>query len=126
MTPKQQARFLIKFAIDKDGMLDNTRVNEILAYVDKNFAPAKSLPILREFKHLAQNISFQTSSDIEFSGKLSDANLIQIKKFISENTQKKFNFSENENKELIAGIRVRAGDLIWENSLLQKFSRINK
>jgi len=126
MNAKQQARFLIKFAIDKDGMLDAIRVNEILAYVDKNFAPAKSIPILREFKHLAQNISFQTSSDIEFSGKLSEQSLSDIKKFISENTQKKFNFSEKENKELIAGVRFRAGDLIWENSLLQKFSRINK
>ena len=112
---QQLARQLFKLSV-ADGAVSAERVNGVLAYVEKH-RPANPVMVLRAYYRLVATELAKRHAVVAHAGPVSDAALA----LIAEAMSKRYRFAVTTTGKpcpgLLAGLRVRVGDDIFESSV---------
>lgn len=119
MRAKTWAQNMFKLCLDSEGRIDAARLSAMCEYASKNFAGGEAVAVLRAFRRLAGARIAKDSALVESAGPLGEEARRGIEAFVkSKNPMALAEFRENP--ELLAGVRIKIGDCIWENSARQK------
>ena len=119
MRAKNWAHVMARLCEGADGSVEPERVSAVCEYVSQNFAQEKSLKTLRLLERYLESKIERDCALVESAGALSAESKSLLEAFVkSKNSRARVDFAENP--ELIAGVRVRIGDSLWENSVKQK------
>jgi F-type H+-transporting ATPase subunit delta len=99
-----------------DGRLSEERVSGVLAYVEKH-PPAKPIAVLRAYNRLIAVEVAKGQAVIEHAGPVSDATLQAIAATMTSRYQRPVVASSKPNASLLAGLRIRVGDDVYESSV---------
>lgn len=111
--------------MDAYGNVDAKRVGAVCEYAKENLSREASLKVLRLVKKaLALKIG-RDEALIESAGALDETSQAALEAFVkSKNPSAKIEFAKNS--ELLAGVRVKLGDNVWENSAKQKLEQLSQ
>jgi len=98
-----------------DGRLSEERVAGVLAYVEKN-PPAKPVAVLRAYSRLVSVEVAKGQAVVEHAGPVTDATLQSIAASMTGRYQRPVVASAKPNASLLAGLRIRVGDDVYESS----------
>lgn len=119
---QQFARQLFTLSFDQ-GVLSGERVAGVLAYVDKH-SPAQSLALLKAYRRLITAEVARGQAVVEHSGAVSDAVLQDIARAMSAKYGRGITPVARRNDQLLAGLRVRVGDDVYEQSVAQQLAAL--
>ncbi len=105
--------FKLSFA---DGRLSEERVAGVLAYVEKH-PPAKPVAVLRAYGRLIAVEVAKGQAVVEHSGPVSDSILQAIAAGMTARYQRPVVASAKPDASLLAGLRIRVGDDVYESSV---------
>lgn len=112
---QQLAKQLFALSLD-NGVLSSERVAGVLAYVEKH-APAKSIAVLQAYQRLIAREVARGQAIVEHAGPI-DGNLLKsIEGAMSQRYHRPVAASAKASPELLAGLRVRVGDDVFETSV---------
>lgn len=112
---RRDARSLYKLSLGADGLLDAGRVTSILAALEAN-PPASYLPILRAYQRLVAAEVARGEARIEHAGPLSADEAALIAASFTKRYKRAVTPITTPNAALIAGVRVRVGDDVFDLS----------
>lgn len=99
-----------------DGALSPERVAGVLAYVEKH-RPPHTLAVLHAYQRLVAAEVARGQAVVEHAGSASPAALDAIAAALSKKYGRKVTASAKRNDALLAGLRVRVGDDVYESSV---------
>jgi len=99
-----------------DGRLSAERVGGVLAYVEKH-PPAKPIAVLRAYNRLVAVEVAKGQAVVEHSGPVGDSTLQAIAATMTSRYQRPVVASAKANASLLAGLRIRVGDDVYESSV---------
>jgi F-type H+-transporting ATPase subunit delta len=117
------ARQLFKLSLE-NGKVSAERVSGVLAWVEKT-RPASAIALLRAYKRLIETEIDRSRAVIEFAGDVSPAIFQQIAASMSAHFGRDIEAVPVARPELIAGIRVRVGCDIFENSVVSQLATLS-
>ncbi|RME73505.1 MAG: hypothetical protein D6781_00245 [Verrucomicrobia bacterium] len=120
---QQLARQLFKLSFE-DGQLSEERINGVLAWIDKH-RPVNATAILRAYKHLVNTEIARNRAIIEFAGDLEPEAFTRIAEAMSRRYNRKVTPAPVACPDLIAGVRVRVGCDIYENSIVSQLAKLS-
>ncbi|MFI3291046.1 MAG: F0F1 ATP synthase subunit delta [Opitutales bacterium] len=126
MTIKQQAKFLANFAKNSDGRFSKDKLIALFEYIKANMDSNKCLALLRQIKKIVSESEASFSVKVEYAGELSSADKDKLKDFINKTMNKDMDFSFEENESLIAGLKITASDILYENTLSSTLKSLGK
>jgi F-type H+-transporting ATPase subunit delta len=112
---QQQARLLFKLSF-ADGVLSAERVAGVLEYVEKH-RPAHTVAVLHAYQRLIAAEVARGQALVEHAGAVTDGLLRQIGDTMSRKYARHVTPVARRNDALIAGLRVRVGDDVYESSV---------
>ncbi|MFA6961458.1 MAG: F0F1 ATP synthase subunit delta [Opitutaceae bacterium] len=112
---QQLARQLFKLSL-VDGRLSEEQVAGVLGYIEKNQA-VNAVAILKAYHRLVSAEIARGSAIVEHSGPISDTLLASIAGALSQRYHRPVTATARENPALLAGLRVRIGDDLFESSV---------
>jgi F-type H+-transporting ATPase subunit delta len=112
---RQLARQLFKLSL-ADGAVSAERVSGVLAYVEKH-RPAHPLAILRIYHGLIAAEIAKSHALVEHAGPVADSVLKAIAAALTKKYSRPVTAAGRENQALLAGLRVRVGDDVYESSV---------
>lgn len=112
---QQLARQLFKLSF-VDGRLSSEQVAGVLAYVEKAHA-ANALAIVKAYQRLVAAEVAKGSAIVEHSGPVADSVLATIAASLSKRYNRPVTATAKANPALLAGLRVRIGDDLFESSV---------
>lgn len=119
------AKALLFSSINVEGRVDEQKIKEILIELRKQ-PRSKTLPIL---KALLSRVR-QKIRSYEGHVEIGSTNIHEISNILSQNLSDSFNSKidllSSTNNSLISGFRLRIGDDVYEDSLLQRINRLQK
>jgi F-type H+-transporting ATPase subunit delta len=116
------SRQLFKLSL-VDGVLSADRVAGVLAYVEKH-RPASPLAVLKAYQRLIAAEFARGQADVEYAGAVPDATLQSIAAAITKKYHRSIVVSSRKNDALLAGLRVRVGDDVYESSVAGQLSTL--
>jgi F-type H+-transporting ATPase subunit delta len=119
---QQLARQLFKLSL-VNGQLSAERVAGVLGYVEKT-KPARELAVLRAYQRLVVVELARHLAVVEHAGPVSDATVQQIAALFSKKYGRAITATARPNPSLLAGLRVRIGDDVYENSVAGQLSSL--
>ena len=111
----QLARQFFKLSI-VDGRLSEERVAGVLGYLEQH-PPAKPLAVLRAYRRLVAGEVAKGLAVVEHAGPVSPAALAAIASAMSARYARPVVAAAKPAAGLIAGLRVRVGDDVYESSV---------
>ncbi len=99
-----------------DGALSADRVAGVLAYIDKH-RPAQPLAVLKAYQRLIAAEIARGLAVVEHAGSVNDAVLAQITAAMTKKYSRKVTATTKRNDALLAGLRIRVGDDVYESSV---------
>lgn len=119
------AKALLSSSINGEGRVDEQKIKEILIELKKQ-PRSKTLPILKTLLSLVR----QKIRSYEGHFEIGSSNIDDISNILSQNLSDSFNSKidllSSINNSLISGFRLRIGDDVYEDSLLQRINRLQK
>ena len=119
------AKALLFSSINREGRVDEQKIKEILIELRKQ-PRSKTLPILKALLSLVR----QKIRSYEGHVEIGSSNIDKVSDILSQNLSDSFNSKINllssTNNSLISGFRLRIGDDVYEDSLLQRINRLQK
>ena len=112
---QQLARQFFKLSI-VDGGLSTDRVAGVLQYVEKH-RPANSLAVLKAYQRLIAAEIARGQAVVEHAGSLNDTVLSSVATAMTRRYQRPIASVARRNDTLLAGLRVRVGDDVYESSV---------
>ncbi|HEX9783879.1 MAG TPA: F0F1 ATP synthase subunit delta [Opitutaceae bacterium] len=112
------ARTLFKLSLE-DGRISSERVGAVLAWVERHMPP-RATAVLREYKRLVEEEIARNRAVIEFAGDISPSAFEEIAEAMSRRYGRSIEPVPVPRPELIAGVRVRVGCDIFENSIFSQ------
>ena len=112
---QQSARQYFKLSL-VDGMLSEERVAGVLAYIDK-YRPANTLAVLKVYQRLVAAEVARGRAVVEHAGPVSTSLLAGIAATMTAKYGRKITSAAKRNDALLAGLRVRVGDDVYESSV---------
>jgi F-type H+-transporting ATPase subunit delta len=112
---QQLARQLFKLSL-VNGQLSAERVAGVLGYVEKT-RPAHSLAVLKAYQRLVAAEVARNHAIVEHAGPVSDSLVQQVAASLSKRYNRPITAAARPDPSLLAGIRVRIGDDVYENSV---------
>jgi len=109
------ARQLFKLSFDQ-GALSGERVGGVLAYVEKT-RPAHTTAVLKAYQRLVATEVARGQAVVEHAGSVSDATLVTIAAAMTKKYSRPVTSVAKRNDALLAGLRVRVGDDVYESSV---------
>lgn len=99
-----------------NGVLSADQVAGVLAYIDKH-RPPQTLAVLKLYQRLVSAEVARGRAIIEHAGSVNDAVLAQIAAALSKKYARPVTPVAQRNDALLAGLRVRVGDDVYESSV---------
>ena len=112
---QQLARQLFKLSF-VNGELSAERVGGVLEYVEKHRS-AHLVAVLKAFQRLVAAEGARRQAGIEHAGPVSDALLASIETAMTQRYGRRVTSVPRRNDRLLAGLRVRVGDDVYESSV---------
>lgn len=109
------ARQLFKLSL-VDGRISAERVTGVLGYLEK-ISPAHPLAVLKAYHRLVAVELAKSQALVEHAGKVSDTVLQSIAAAMTKKYGRPIAASARANPALLAGLRVRVGDDVYESSV---------
>jgi F-type H+-transporting ATPase subunit delta len=106
-----------------DGRLSEERVAGVLGYVEKT-PPAKPLAVLRAYRRLVATEVAKGLAVVEHAGPVAPATLSDIAAAMSSRYARPVTASAKPVPGLLAGLRVRVGDDVYESSVSGQLSAL--
>jgi F-type H+-transporting ATPase subunit delta len=106
-----------------DGVLSSERVAGVLAYIEKH-RPAHTLAVLHAYQRLVTAEIARGQAIVEHAGPVSDAVLRQIGDTMTKKYRRNVVPLARRNDKLIAGLRVRVGDDVYESSVAGQLANL--
>lgn len=118
MNSKLEAKALSEETLNGDANIDAARLGAVCDYIcDSKYSPERKIRILRGIRKLLKPVALGQSALIECSGPLKGETIQKLEKFVEDATGRRgIKFEIRENPELLGGVRIKCGDLIWERS----------
>lgn len=112
---QQLARQFFKLSV-VDGSLSADRVAGVLQYIEKH-RPAGSVAILKAYQRLVAAEVARGQAVVEHAGSINDAILASIATAMTKKYGRPVTSVARRSDALIAGLRVRVGDDVYESSV---------
>jgi F-type H+-transporting ATPase subunit delta len=112
---QQLARQFFKLSV-VDGALSADRVAGVLQYIEKH-RPAGSVSILKAYQRLVAAEVARGQAVVEHAGSINDAILASIAAAMTKKYGRPVTSVARRSDTLIAGLRVRVGDDVYESSV---------
>jgi F-type H+-transporting ATPase subunit delta len=112
---QQLARQLFKLSLI-DGRISAERVTGVLGYLEK-IQPAHPLAVLKAYHRLVAVELAKSQAIVEHAGAVSDSILQTIAASMTKKYGRAITASTRANPKLLAGLRVRVGDDVYESSV---------
>jgi F-type H+-transporting ATPase subunit delta len=120
---QQIARQLFKLSV-VDGTVSADRVAGVLAYVEKH-RPANPMLVLQAYRHYIARELARSHAVVEHAGPLADGALRSIEGALAQKYKRPVTATALHNAELIAGLRVRIGDDVFESSIAGQLEQLS-
>ena len=117
------ARQLFKLSI-VDGVVSPDRVAGILQYIEKH-APAHSVLALKAYRRLIATELAKSEAMIEHAGTVAAPALNAIAATMTKKYGRTITTATRPNPKLLAGLRVRVGDDIYESSVSSQLATLS-
>ncbi len=111
----QTARQFLQLCL-QDGRIDPTLVGGVLEYWEKH-PPAHPIAVLKAFHRLVAIELAKSEALVEHAGGVGPGAVAAIAAAMSRKYNRPITASEQSNPALLAGLRIRVGDDIYESSL---------
>ena len=112
---QQLARQLFKLRL-VDGRVSADRVTGVLGYLEK-IQPAHPLAVLKAYQRFVATELAKSQAVVEHAGAVSDSILQTIAASMTKKYGRAITASSRDNPALLAGLRVRVGDDVYESSV---------
>lgn len=119
---QQHAKQLFKVSL-LDGVLSADHVAGVLAYVEKH-RPAHTVALLKAYQRLVAAELARSQAVVEHAGVLSDSILSEIAAAMSKRYARPIAGVARRNDALLAGLRVRVGDDLYESSVSSQLATL--
>ncbi len=116
------ARSLYELSLDA-GKISGERVTAVLAWVEKH-KPPHATAVLRAYKRLIEVEIARNRAVIEFAGDVAPSAFEDVAAAMSKRYGREIEPVPVPRPELIAGLRVRVGCDIFENSILSQLDAL--
>lgn len=120
---QQLARQLFKLSF-VDGRLSSEQVAGVLAYVENAHA-ANAVAITKAYQRLVAAEVAKGSAVVEHAGPVSDATLAAIGSGLAQRYGRPVTITATANPSLLAGLRVRIGDDLYESSVSSQLAALS-
>ncbi|HEY1764229.1 MAG TPA: F0F1 ATP synthase subunit delta [Opitutaceae bacterium] len=111
----QLARQLFKLSLE-NGIVSPERVAGVLAYIEKH-RPANPVMVLRAYQRFVGNEVAKSQAVVSHAGAIQPAMLDSIAAAMTKKYGRSVTAMSKPAPELLAGLRVRVGDDIYESSV---------
>lgn len=112
---QQLARQLFKLSI-VEGNLSAQQVAGVLEYIERH-RPANTLAVLKAYQRLVAAEVARGQAIVEHAGPIGDAVLANISRGMTAKYRRNVTSVARRNDALLAGLRVRVGDDVYESSV---------
>jgi F-type H+-transporting ATPase subunit delta len=112
---QQLARQFFKLSL-VDGGLSADRVAGVLQYIEKN-RPAHAIAVLKAYQRLIAAEVARGQAVVEHAGAVNDSVVANIVAAMTKKYGRKVTGVAQRNDALLAGLRVRVGDDVYESSV---------
>ena len=119
---QQLARQLFQLSL-VEGQLSAERVAGVLAYIEKH-ATEKPLVLLRAYQNLVRQEVARGLAVVEHAGPLAADLLPTLEGALSQRYQRPVTAQAQANPDLLAGVRVRIGDDVYESSIAAQLAAL--
>jgi F-type H+-transporting ATPase subunit delta len=119
---QQFARNLYALSLE-NGTLSPERVAGALGYIEKH-RPQQSIAILKAYHRLVAAEVARGQAIVEHAGPLSDATLQAIGQAMTARYKRKVTPIAQRNDKLLAGVRVRVADDLYEQSIASQLATL--
>jgi len=119
---RQLARQLFKLSL-VDGVISSDRVAGVLEYVEKT-KPASTTLVLQAYRHLVATELAKSEARVEHAGSVDKAMLDGIASQMSGRYSRPITATAKPNPALIAGLRVKVGDDVYESSIASRLQAL--
>ena len=116
------ARQLFKLSL-VDGSVSPERVGGVLAYVERHH-PAHARALLQTYHRLVAAELARARADVEHAGAVAQATLAAIAAAMTKRYQRPVSAVARRNDSLLAGLRIRVGDDIYESSVAAQLAAL--
>jgi F-type H+-transporting ATPase subunit delta len=116
------ARQLFKLSL-VDGVIAPDQVAGVLAYVEKH-RPAHSLAVLKAYQRLVAAEVARGQAVVEHAGVVNNALLAAIGAAMTKRYGRRVSPVARRKDALLAGLRVRVGDDVYESSVAQQLAQL--
>ena len=113
---QQLAKQLSQLSLGSDGCIEAERVTGVLAYLDKH-PPAHPMAVLKAYHRLISRELAKSNAIVEHAGEISATTLSAIGGALSQKHKRAIATTALRNDELIAGLRVRLADDVYESTV---------
>lgn len=120
---QQLARQLFRLSM-AEGQLSPERVTGVLQYLAKH-PPARPLPVLKAYHRLVSVEVARGQAVVEHAGPIADSLLKDIERAMSTRYARPVTTVTKPNPDLLAGVRVRVGDDVYESSVLGQLASLS-
>lgn len=121
---QQLARQFLRLSL-VEGSLSQERVLGVLEYIDKH-KPANSIAVLRFYKRLVQRELSKQVAVVEHAGSIDNATLRSLGNAFTARYKRPITTQAIPKPSLLAGLRVRVGDDIFEASLASRLATLQQ
>jgi F-type H+-transporting ATPase subunit delta len=112
---QQLARQFFKLSF-ADGVISSERVGGVLQYIEKH-RPANSAAVLKAYYRLAAAEVARGQAIVEHAGPIENSALAAIASAMTKKYGRPVVATAERNDALLAGVRVRVGDDLYESSV---------
>jgi F-type H+-transporting ATPase subunit delta len=120
---QQLARQLFNLSL-VNGTVSAAQVEGVLAYLEKH-PPANPLAVLRAYQRLIARELAKTEVVVEHAGPITDGILRSLEGALAQKYKRQVTTKSVHNAELIAGLRLRIGDDIYEASIAGQLEQLS-
>ncbi len=112
---QQLSRQLFQLSL-VDGRVSPAQVEGVLAYVEQH-RPAHAMTVLKAYQRLIAAELARSQAVVEHAGAVADATLAAIGAAMTQKYARPVTASARANPALLAGLRIRVGDDVYESSV---------
>ena len=120
---QQLARQLFKLSL-VNGQVAAEQVAGVLAYLEKN-RPAHPLLVMRAYQRYVAAELARSQARVEHAGPVADGILRRIEGALTQKYKRTITATARHDARLIAGLRVRVGDDVYESSIAGQLANLS-
>jgi len=120
------AKKLLQVSRDEKGNLSSQQVSKVLALIKKQFPSRQLRLLLKHYLNAVKQALLQEQAIIEYAGTIVPSEIDSIVKTISQHYNRSITTIEKNVPELIAGIKIRIVDDVYNTSIEQKLQIIQR